>query len=86
MSDALFNIYKPMKFRITYRVRKETISHLIMDINLSFYAIICLNKRFKSILKMLVTIGNLVTWQFHLVYPLVNFNPIISKFSKMKII
>ena len=58
ISNALFNNYKPIKFYINYSVRKETISHLTMDINLTFYAIIYINKCFKNILKVLVITGN----------------------------
>ena len=49
---------KPIKLYINNNVRKETISHLTMDINLTFYAIVYVSKRFKNIVKMLVTIGN----------------------------
>ena len=58
ISKALFDNYRPIKFYTDYSVRKETISHLTMDITLTFYAIIYVNKCFKNILKMLVTIGN----------------------------
>ena len=58
ISNALFSIYKPIKFYINNTVRKETINHLTMDINLTFYGIIYVSKRFKNIVKMLVTIGN----------------------------
>ena len=49
ISNALCNIYKPMKLYI---------SHLAMNINLFFYAIVYVSKRFKNIVKMLLTIGN----------------------------
>ena len=39
ISNALFNIYKPIELYINNSVQKETISHLTMDINLTFYAI-----------------------------------------------
>ena len=58
ISNALFNIYKPVKLYINNSVRKETISHLTMDLNLNFYAIAYVSTRFKNIDKMLVTIGN----------------------------
>ena len=47
----MFNIYKPIKFYINHSVRKETISHLTMDIILTLYAIIYVGKRFKNIPK-----------------------------------
>ena len=67
ISDALFNIFKPIKFYITFSVRKETISHLTMDIDVTFYAIICVNEHLKNMHKMLVT------WTFLLVLPFSQF-------------
>ena len=58
ISDALLNINKPINFYITYSVRKDTIGHLTIDINLTFYRIIWVNKRFKNILKILAVIDN----------------------------
>ena len=62
ISDILFNTYQLIKLNITYSVRKETIRHLTMDINLTFHMIICVKKRFRNILKMLVTIANAIVF------------------------
>ena len=58
ISNAKFNIHKPIKFYITYSARKETIGHLTMDVNVTFKEIIWVKKRSSNILKMLVTIDN----------------------------
>ena len=57
ISNALFNIYKPIKLYINNSVGKEIISHLAMNTNLTFYATVYFSKRFKNMVKMLVTIG-----------------------------
>ena len=40
ISNAKFNIHKPIKFYIIYSARKETIGHLTMDVNVTFKEII----------------------------------------------